>query len=82
MEKFDKLSADFLAIDIQTKAELETVIDYIFNKAVLQHAFSSMYADLCRLVGDKEETILGGMVKVSLEGSLRFSSLFHTSDTV
>ena len=44
------------------------MIDYIFNKAVMQHAFSSMYADLCRLVGEKEEIILNSMVKVGTFG--------------
>ena len=43
LENFDKLSKEFLKIEAQTKAEFETMIDYIFNKAVMQHAFSSMF---------------------------------------
>lgn len=55
-EKFDKLYPQLLACGAGMREHCDALAGEIFEKAVLQHSFAAMYADLCaRLVSDDEE---------------------------
>jgi len=51
-ENFDKLSTQFLELNLIDEEILEKVIDLIVDKAQLEENFCFMYAKLCRLITD------------------------------
>jgi len=53
VEKFAELSEQILSLSIgRTEEILQMVVGLIFDKAVIEHNFSLMYADLCRKISD------------------------------
>eukprot|EP00026_Physarum_polycephalum_P001125 Phypoly_transcript_01126.p1 GENE.Phypoly_transcript_01126~~Phypoly_transcript_01126.p1 ORF type:complete len:1171 (+),score=242.39 Phypoly_transcript_01126:67-3579(+) len=48
LEKFDSLSSQFAALKISSLEDLTEVCKLIFEKAILEQHFCSMYADLCK----------------------------------
>jgi len=50
LEKFEDLSAQILRVPMQTAAHVELLITEVFEKAITQHHFIDMYADLCTLL--------------------------------
>lgn len=54
-EKYEKLKGELLSLEIVNKDVLLGVIDVIFDKAVSEHGYVGMYADLCRDLSVSEE---------------------------
>jgi hypothetical protein len=52
-DTFNKLSMDLLALSVTSQEMLEKLIDAVFDKALEDVFFQDMYADLCKLLGDK-----------------------------
>lgn len=52
-EKFQKLSDDLLRIELQSKVILRGVIILIFEKALDEPKYSSMYAQLCKRLSEE-----------------------------
>jgi len=50
LEKFQDLSAQIVRVPMRTAAHVEVLITEVFEKAVTQHHFIDMYADLCTLL--------------------------------
>ncbi len=48
LEKFDKIFVQIIAIDLSTVDILRGVVDEVFEKALFEPKFSSMYAELCK----------------------------------
>ncbi|CAM9465366.1 unnamed protein product [Chrysoparadoxa australica] len=46
-EKFEKLSQQLLDLPIESMGALDILVDQVFVKAIEEHHFSDMYADLC-----------------------------------
>ena len=78
-EKFKKLSKELLGVGLDSPAILKGVILLIFDKALEEPKYSSMYAQLCRIISEEApnfETALntGPLNTVSL--SIRSVSQF------
>lgn len=52
-EKFEKLTAQFLDLDIVKRTDMVLVIDMIFDKALFEPVFGHMYAMLCARCAEK-----------------------------
>jgi len=52
-EKFDKLTEQFLDLDINTRTDMVSVIDQIFDKALFEPIFGEMYSRLCTRCAEK-----------------------------
>jgi len=52
-EKFDKLIGDILSVDLSSTDILKGVIILIFEKALYEPKYSSMYAQLCKRLDEK-----------------------------
>lgn len=52
VEKFDKLSDDFLSLGLHTEEFMDKIVDMIVKKAQLQATFGFMYANLCKKITD------------------------------
>lgn len=52
-EKFDKLTAELLACGLDSPKILKGVIILIFEKALDEPKYSSMYAQLCRIISER-----------------------------
>lgn len=53
-EKFEKLYAQLLEIDINDRQVLEAIIEIVFKKAVDEPGFSPLYADLCLRMAEEK----------------------------
>ncbi len=52
-EKFKKLSKELLGVGVDSPAILKGVILLIFDKALEEPKYSSMYAQLCRIISEE-----------------------------
>lgn len=52
-EKFQKLSDDLLRVELQSPVILKGVILLIFDKALDEPKYSSMYAQLCKRLSEE-----------------------------
>jgi hypothetical protein len=52
-EKFKKLSKELLSVGLDSAAILKGVILLIFDKALEEPKYSSMYAQLCRIISEE-----------------------------
>ena len=52
-EKFKKLSKELLSVGLDSPAILKGVILLIFDKALEEPKYSSMYAQLCRIISEE-----------------------------
>ncbi len=52
-EKFKKLSKELLGVGLDSPAILKGVILLIFDKALEEPKYSSMYAQLCRIISEE-----------------------------
>ena len=48
VEKFDKLSDEFVNVGYTSKELLQCAINIVVEKAQMEHHFGPMYASLCR----------------------------------
>jgi hypothetical protein len=55
-EKFDRLSQQLLDIKIESLDMLSILVEIVFDKAVEEHHFSDMYADLCVRLHNQSST--------------------------
>lgn len=87
-ENFQKLSDDLLKIDLNTKVILQGVIHLLFEKALDEPKYSSMYAQLCKRLSveapnfeenDKPPTFLTLLLYVCRDRFLNRSSVNHFS---
>jgi translation initiation factor 4G len=53
LDKFDKLSREFMDVGIEDPAIMNRSVDLIVSKAQMEEHFSSMYAELCRKIHDE-----------------------------
>ena len=51
-QNFDKISRQFLSVEIDTGEKLKRMIELIFDKAVDEPAFCEQYAQLCKAMGN------------------------------
>jgi len=52
-EKFDKLCEQFLDLEIESRASMVSVIDLVFDKALFEPVFGTMYSSLCVRCAEK-----------------------------
>ena len=52
-EKFEKLSLQFLELEIKTRTDMVAVIDLVFDKALYEPIFGEMYSMLCVRCAEK-----------------------------
>lgn len=50
LEKFEELSNQIMCVPMRTTTHVECLITEVFEKAITQHHFIDMYADLCSLL--------------------------------
>ena len=87
-ENFQKLSDELLKIDLNTKVILQGVIHLLFEKALDEPKYSSMYAQLCKRLSidapnfdsqDNPSTFLNLLLNVCRDRFLNRSSVKHYS---
>jgi len=54
-ENFTKLSLDLIRYDVKSQEMLETIIAVVFDKALEDVKYQDLFADLCKLLGEKAE---------------------------
>ncbi|KAK8798769.1 hypothetical protein WA158_007853 [Blastocystis sp. Blastoise] len=62
LDKFDALSKEILNIHLNTITEFEAIATLIYNKAVIEPKFSSMYAQLCQLLKTQTATMIANSI--------------------
>lgn len=54
-ENFNKLSLDLIRYNVASQEMLEKMIEVVFDKALEDVKYQDLYADLCKLLGEKAE---------------------------
>ncbi|XP_065583456.1 eukaryotic translation initiation factor 4 gamma 1-like [Artemia franciscana] len=68
-ENYDKISKNILEMEVDTEEKLSALVQIIFDKAVddpiCSHIYAPIYAELCKLMFEKEVPSASGTGKVS-----------------
>lgn len=57
LEKFDTLFEKLMALPIHTEKIMKKLINLLFDKAIMELRFSSMYSRLCKRITERTQQI-------------------------